>query len=169
MEFIFDTAYDQRTLTVMAKVLRKTVRKNRSRRTHVLGWIVMVLALLLIFYSGAFNFRTVITGIAALAILIALLFEDQLNGYFARKRLLPGTENASTVFTENSFTSTTNVGRTEFQYDRIIALAETNEYFIFLFSPSHAQIYDKSTLTGGTIEAFRSFIQDKTAKPTITV
>ena len=47
MEFKFETAYNQEAITVMAKALRKTVRKKRSHRSHIFGVLVIILALLL--------------------------------------------------------------------------------------------------------------------------
>ena len=47
MEFKFETAYNQDALTAMAKALRKTIRKKRSRRSHIFGTIVIALALFL--------------------------------------------------------------------------------------------------------------------------
>ena len=35
---------------------------------------------------------------------------------------------------------------------------------MFLFSKNHAQVYDKRTLTGGTAEEFRAFMQEQTGK-----
>lgn len=176
MQFTFETLYNQKSLSVMAKCIRKTVRKKRSKRSHIFGWIVFVLALLLSFSSGDEGFvidsRKIITWIAALAILLALIFEDKLNGYFARKRLLKGTEKAVSTFdTENtgSFMSETAVGKSEFSYDRIGLIAETAGYFVFVFSQSHAQIYDKNNLSGGTADEFKKFISEVTNKEIITV
>ena len=90
MQYRFETTYDQTALSVMAKCIRKTARKSKSRRSHIFGWIVVVLALFLSFSSGeegfSITFNKVITWIAALAIIAALIFEDQLNGYFSGKR-----------------------------------------------------------------------------------
>ena len=160
MEFTFETDYDQTALTAMARGLRKTLRKKRSRRSHIFGWIVIALALLLVF-SGSFDFRAALTLLVVLILLLVLIFEDVLNGYIAKKRMLPGTEHASSLFTEDSFTSKTEVGSSEFHYEKIIALAETSSFFIFLFSNNHAQVYDKRTLDGGSVEDFRRFIQQK--------
>ena len=162
MEFSFETAYDQKAMTAMAKGLRKTVRKKRSRRSHIFGWMVTALALLLVYRSGQFDFRAAVTLLAALLILLTLIFEDRLNGYFARKKMLPGSEKAVSHFTDESYTSETEIGKTEFYYEKIIALAETGDYFIFLFSSSHAQVYDKRTLSGGSLEEFRTFIEERT-------
>ena len=39
MEFIFETNYDKKTVAAMAEALRKTIRKKRNKRTHILGWL----------------------------------------------------------------------------------------------------------------------------------
>ena len=165
MEFSFETQYNAKTMAVMAKALRKTVRKKHSRRSHVFGWIVVAFSLLLLLSDGfAVDFRSVVTWIAVLAILAALLFEDKLNGYVAKKRLLPGTDSSVAVFTENGFVTTTDVGKSEWNYDKIISIAETADFFVFIFSANHAQLYDKRHLQGGTAEDFRLFIEAATGK-----
>lgn len=137
MQYIFETKYNQESLTVMAKCLRKTMRKKKSKRSHIFGWLVVLLAVLLTFSSGEEGFvidlRKIITWIARISIVIALIFEDYLNGYFARKRMLKGTEKAIAVF-------------------------DTERYFVFVFSENHAQVYDKNSLSGGTVNEFRDFL-----------
>lgn len=164
MEFTFETQYNAKTMASMAKALRKTIRKKHSRRSHIFGWIVTVLGLLLAIKNFAFDFRTVITAIAILMILIALLFEDRINGYAAKKQLLPGTEKAVTVFSENGFISTTDIGKSEWNYDKIMIVAETADFFVFIFSEKHAQLYGKQHLQGGTVDDFRCFIEQATGK-----
>ncbi len=174
MEFTFETVYNQKAVTTMARTLRKTLRKRTSRRSHIFGWIVLVIAVLLTLPLGdkefTVNFKTIITWIAALAILIALLFEDRMNGYVARKQMLVGMDRATTVFNDEGYVTTTSIGKTEFPYDRNIdLLAETKDYFVFAFDKSHAQIYDKHSLSGGTVEEFRRFIQSKTGKEVVSI
>lgn len=164
MEFVFETDYDRKAMTAMAKGLRKTVRKKHSRRSHIFGWIVIGLGLLLSWPSGDMNRGDVVTWIAIAVMLGALLFEDRLNGYFARKKMLPGTSHAKAIFTEDGYRSETQMGNTEWKYENITAMAETKDYFVFLFSKNHAQVYDKRTLTGGTADEFRAFMQEKTGK-----
>ena len=48
MEFTTTTDYDMKTLTAIARALRKTVRKKRSRRAHIFGWIVVLLGTFLL-------------------------------------------------------------------------------------------------------------------------
>lgn len=168
MEFTFETTYNQKAVTAMAKTLRKTIRKKRSRRAHVLGWIVIALALLFTLPLGenefTFDIRTVITWLAGIIILMVLLFEDSINGYIARKRMLAGTRQGTTIFQDETFTTTTEIGKTEFIYDKINLLAETDSYFVFVYDKSHAQVYDKGRLSGGTVEEYRKFIAEKTGK-----
>ena len=167
-EFTFETTYNQKAMNTMARALRKTVRKKHSRRSHIFGWIITVLAVLLVLPIGerevVFNFRTVITWAVIVIIVATLLFEDWINGYIARKRMLPGTAFALCTFGEDDYVSETKAGKTEWKYENIETIAETKDYFVFLFGKNHAQVYDKNSLQGGSIEEFRTFLVKKTEK-----
>ena len=164
MEFVFETDYDRKAMTAMAKGLRKTVRKKHSRRSHIFGWIVIALGLLLSWPSEEVKASDVLVWAAIAVMLGALVFEDRLNGYFARKKILPGTSHAKAIFTEDGYRSETQMGNTEWKYENITAMAELPDSFVFLFSKNHAQVYDKRTLTGGTAEEFRAFMREQTGK-----
>ena len=168
MEFTFETSYNQKALTTMARALRKTVRKKRSRRSHILGWIVMIMGAFLAvnpLRSGVvFNAKNIVTWLAILAIFIVFIWEDALNGYIASKRMLKGTEKTTSIFTEEGFASITEIGKTEWNYDKVMQIAETKDYFVFIYSANHAQVYDKSSISGGTAEEFCRFIEEKTGK-----
>ena len=171
MKYTFETLYNQEALTVMAKCLRKTVRRKKSKRSHIFGWIVVILAVMLSVVSDTesfvVDFKKVITWTAALAIMVSFVFEDRLNGYFARKRMLKGTEKSISKFdTEiaTAFISETAIGKSEFSYDKVAQIAETERYFVFIFSENHAQVYDKVSISGGTVDEFREFISKVTNK-----
>ena len=168
MEFVFKTNYNQKSIVAMAKALRKTIRRKRNKRTHILGWLVILFAIFISFPSKNEIFiidaNTIITWLAVIIMVLVLLFEDKINAYIARKRMLKGTEKATTIFKEEGYTSTTEMGKTEWQYRNINEIAETEEYFIFIFDRSHAQVYDKKGITSGTIDDFRKFITEKTEK-----
>ncbi|MBE6961894.1 MAG: YcxB family protein [Ruminococcaceae bacterium] len=168
MEFKFETAYNQEAITIMAKALRKTARKKRSRRSHVFGIMVILLALLLTLPLGdkefVLDFRTIVTWLVAAVLFFTLIFEDRINGYVARKRMLPGLDKATVTFKEEGYHSETELGSSDFKYSTIMMLAETADYFVFVFSQNHAQVYDKKSITGGTVEAFREFIKNATGK-----
>ena len=174
MKYTFETIYDHKALTAMARCVRKTVRRKRSRRSHILGWIVAALGILLPIVSGddGINFRKIVTWTAAAVMVLALLFEDRLNAYFARRRMVKGSEKANAVFDtemEGVFVSETAVGKTEFPYTAVLAVAETQRYFVFMIGTDHAQVYDKDTLVGGTADAFRVFIAERTGHPVVPV
>lgn len=165
----FETDYNMETLTAMAKGLRKTVRKKRSRRVHIFAAVVLVLGLLTILATTAggepLGASGVVTLLALLLLLIlATVFEDRLNAWFARKRLLPGTEHAAATFEEDGYVSATGVTESRFSYAQIVAVAETARYFVFALSSHHTQAYDKRTIRGGSVEDFRAFIAEKTGK-----
>ena len=77
MNVTFQTVYDQKALRTMARALRKTVRKKHSRRSHVFGWIVAALGLLLSFLSGEDGFtvtgKTVLTWLVVAVIVVTVV------------------------------------------------------------------------------------------------
>lgn len=168
MDFTFETVYDQKAVTAMAHGLRKTSRKKHSRRSHVFGWLVVALVLLLTLPRGGeplvIEGRTVLTWAAGLLILVTLLFEDKINAWFARRRMLAGTDRAVTTFTEEGYCSETAMGKTEWHYENIAHIAEDADYFIFVFDKRYAQVYAKRGMTGGTAEDFRAFLREKSGK-----
>ena len=167
MEFHFQTTYDQKALTAMAKGLRKTIRKKKSQRSHIFAWIVVVLSILLmISREGGFDFniKNLVTGAAIVAIVTVTIWEDALNGFIAGKRMLRGMVQNMAVFGEEGYETVTEIGNSMWVYSTIQAVAEINEYFVLAFSANHAQVYDKRSISGGTVEEFRSFIEAKTGK-----
>ena len=170
MRFTVETNYDQKTLTNLAHALRKTVRKKSGRLSHILGWIAVVLSPVLLFHDGfALDFRRVITLLVVLFMLAVLLFEDSINGWIARKRLLKGLDKAVTEFHEDGYETITAIGKTQWNYDVMIQIVEMNDYFLFVFDQSHGQVYDKAGFTEGSVEEFRSFIEGKTKKEVKTI
>ena len=155
--FSFETDYDMNTFISMARALRMTIRKKHSKRSHIFGWGVVVLGIAFTFLGDVRVLH--ITAIAAIA--LALLFEDRLNGWIAMKRMLKGMEKVKSDFYEDRYVSATDIGTTEWHYDKIKGIAEDKDYFIFLFSESHTQAYDKRKMTGGSGADFRNFIMKK--------
>ena len=173
MEYIFETKYDLKVLTMMARIVRKTVRKKHSRRSHVFGWLAVVFGILMLVplngEAVTIDFKKVLTVMAIFVIVCVLLFEDLLNGYLAKKRMLPGTDAAVTRFKDNEFLTELKMGVTDWKYEYIDLLVETKEYFVFVFGNCHAQLYDKKSLVGGTVDEFRNFITEKTGKQILKI
>lgn len=169
MQFVVVTVYDQKAVSAMARALRKTLRKKQSRRSHVLGWLIVALSVLvLIPWDGEpfqLDVRSVVTMLAGALVLLILLFEDSVNGYIARKRMMVGTSEITTVFESDQFVSSSEVGESRWKYDKIQEVVELSNYFVFLFDRQHAQVYDKRAVSGGSVEEFRSFLESRTEKP----
>ena len=167
MQFTCETQYDLNKLSVMAKVLRKTVKKTQSRIFRAFGWVLISVGLLAVLVSFALHIWDMMTFVSCAAILllfVLLVFEDKLNGWIAKKQLMPGSDRAVTVFSEDGFVTTAQVGRTEWKYDSITVVAETEAYFVFAFGKNHAQLHDKQRLQGGTAEEFCRFLETMTGK-----
>ena len=165
MEFAFETVYDRRALTAMAKAVRKTTRKKHSKRSHLISWALVLLAIIIVFAAvklKQFSFNTLITALAGIVVAAVLIFEDRLNAFFAAKRMIKGLETAKVEFHNESFISRTELGTTEFNYSIIKAIAKTGDYIIFMLDKNHAQAYDLTSIINGTPKEFCKFIENKT-------
>ena len=67
-------------------------------------------------------------------------------------------------FEEETYRTETGIGETVWHYENIALPVKTWDYYVFVFSANHAQIYDRSSLSGGTEEAFEKRIEAATGK-----
>ena len=114
MQIQVETVYSLPVLTAMARALRKTLRRKKSRRTRIFSVVLMLIALLTIVLSLTTDpsFPAIISmAVLTLALLAVMIWEDQLNGYWARRQILAGTEVAQTTFTEDGYTTTTRAAK----------------------------------------------------------
>lgn len=170
MVFTIETVYDQKAMTAMVRGIRKTLRKKQSKRTRNFGMLSITLGIiLLISVEKITAARFVVTLAAIIVILLALIFQDPLNAYFTRRRGLPGLDKAVVTFHEEGYHSATAIGESDFYYDTIACVIDSGDYFVFAFSPTHGQVYDKGKLIGGTAHEFAEFIEKKTGKQLIVV
>ena len=98
MDFTCHTTYDQKALTAMARAVRKTVRAERSRRVRFCAWIIIGLLLVSLWMSWGNVWQTALCCAVIAALLLINWKEDALNGYFAKRKALPGTDFADTTF-----------------------------------------------------------------------
>ncbi len=173
MEFRFETDYDRKALTVLCRALRLSVRKKHSRRTHIFGWCVVALGILMIALSlknqEPWSLPNTFTAAVILLLLVVLCREDQLNARVSQRNLLPGTEHAVSVFGPEGYETTTEAATSEFHYDAVQCICETPDYFVLFLGKRHGQLFDKRSLTGGTLEEFRAFLTEKTGTPIQTL
>ena len=168
MTFEIHSNITNRSMTVAARAMRKVLRRKRSILWAIFGWSVFFInALLLIPFDGepfTLDASTVISLLVEVMLLSVLLFHDRFNGMIACKNTLVGTKEYHVAFGEDSYTVVTAVTTSTFRYELIDALAESQDYIIFLMKKRYAQPLDKRTLSGVTVEELKRFLEEKTGK-----
>ena len=168
MTFEIHSDITNRSMTIAARAMRKVLRRKRSILWAVFGWSVFFInALLLIPFDGepfTLDARTVISLLVEVMLLSVLLFQDRFNGMIARKNALAGTKEYHVAFGGDSYTVVTAATTSTFRYELIDAMAESQDYMILLMKKRFAQPLDKRTLTGGTVEECKRFLEEKTGK-----
>ena len=155
-------------MTIASRAMRRVLRRKRSIIWAIFGWSVFFInALLLIPFDGesfTLDASTMISLLVEVMLLSVLLFQDRFNGMIACKNTLAGTKDYHIAFGEESYTVVTAATTSTFRYELIDALAESQDYMILLMKKRYAQSLDKRTLTGGTVEEFNRFLEEKTGK-----
>ena len=168
MAFEIHSDITNRSMTIASRAMRKVLRRKRNIIWAIFGWSVFFInALLLIPFDGepfTLNASTVILLLVEVMLLSALLFQDRINGMIACKNTLAGTKNYHIMFGEESYTVITAATTSTFRYELIDAMAESQDYMILLMKKRFVQPLDKRTLTGGTVEEFKRFLEEKTGK-----
>lgn len=164
MEFTCHTTYDQKALTAMARAVRKTVGAKRSRIFHLYVYIVIGLLLVSLWLSWGTVWQTVLHCATIAALLLLDWKEDAINGYFARRKGLPGNDFADTTFYADYYLTKTAAAESKWPYDKILALAETRNHLVFVLGRNHALAVEKATLEGGSISEFYRFLEEKSGR-----
>ena len=168
MTFEIYSDITNRSMTIASRAMRKVLQRKNSILWAIFGWSVFLFnALLLIPFDGepfTLDVTTVTSMLVEVMLLSVLLFQDRFNGMIACKNTLAGTKDYHIVFGEESYTVITEVTTSTFRYELIDAMAESQDYIIFLMKKRYAQPLDKRTLTGGTVEEFKRFLEEKTGK-----
>lgn len=164
MEFTCHTTYDQKALTAMARAIRKTIQAKASRRVRLYAWIIIGLLAVSLWLSWGNLWQTAACCAVIAALLLVSWKEDALNGYFAKRRALPGTDAADTAFYPDHFLVKTAAAESKWQYDKILALAETGEYLVLVMGKNHALAMEKAMLAGGSLPGFRRFLEEKSGQ-----
>ena len=85
MKFTCHTTYEPKTLTAMARAVRKTVRANRSRMVRIWAWVIIGLLAVSLWLSWGNIWQTAANCAVIAALLLINWKEDALNGFFARR------------------------------------------------------------------------------------
>ena len=162
MEIICSTTYDRRALSALARALRKTVRRTRSRLLRVWCWVLLVLSLLSAWVSWGEWGTVALNGAVAVLMLAVLLGEDAINAFFARRNALPGMEVCTVHFLEEHYETKIAGAATQWKYSKLLRLAENDRYLVLILGKNHGQLCDKEGVTGAATEELRAFLEKKT-------
>lgn len=161
--FTVEQTYDIHTMTALNLAARKVVRRWYNI-LRVAAWLLLILSagtMLLSACYGLFDHDWILP--AACAVMLAfLIFDDKLNGWLSLRNLLPGTAHSTTVFADDAYTVTTDTTVTEYRYENVTSLCETERYFLFFLGKKHGQCFDKRGFTQGDPDAFRVWLERKT-------
>lgn len=164
MEFTCKTVYDRRALAAMSRALRKTLRKKIDGGLKVFAGVVTLVALITILDPAQSLWLRGLYGVLVFLMLFVQWKGDSLNAIFAKRKALPGIEVCRARFTQDYYETVIAGASTRWQYDRVLAMAETSRYVILLLGRNHAQAFEKRCLEPGNVEAFRGFLEQRTGK-----
>lgn len=161
--FIIQTEIDQKSMTALARMTRRTLRRGRNGPVRMLACFVVVLELFLAFlYIRAGAGGWLVNLLLACIMLACILGEDYVNGAIGLRQILPASRSVNAAFKEDGYVHRTQAGESWWPYRQIRAIVESRDYFAFLLDRTHGQVYDKHGFTWGDPDGFREFIQRKT-------
>ena len=162
--FIIQTTVDQKAMTALARVSRKTLRRGRSGPVRTLAWFIVVLeAFLTATYLRGGEDGWQVNALLGLFMLGCILGEDWVNGAVGLRKVPPGSREVNAAFKDEScYVHRTQAAESWWPYDQIRAAAETKDYFVLLLGRSQGQVYDKKGFSWGEPEECREFIHKKT-------
>lgn len=161
--FIIQTEIDQKSMTALARMTRRTLRRGRNGPVRMLAWFIVVLELFLTYiYIRAGAGGWLINVLLACIMLACILGEDYVNGAIGLRQILPSGRTVNASFKEDGYVHRTQAGESWWPYRQIRAIVESRDHFALLLDRTHGQIYDKKGFTWGDPDGFREFIQRKT-------
>ena len=131
---MIQTTIDQKAMTALARMTRKTVRRGRNGPVRLMAWFVVLLE----------------------AYLTVIYVRAGLGGW--QMNLLLG----GIMLDDRCYVCRSQGGERWWPYSQIRVVVETRDYFALLLDRKHGQVYNKKGFSWGTEEEFRALIQKKT-------
>ncbi len=166
IKFSFKTQYDFTTFIRISRAARKTVRKQSSLILNLCS-IVAGVALVIKYFPKEgmeISLSMVMIWITFALLLIALLFQDVIEASFFKRATKPENMAGTTEFGDEGYILRSEGGDINCKYSDIEALVEIKEGFILCLGNNIYKMLPKETLTGGNVEDFKAFIEQKTGK-----
>ena len=163
MELTFEMNYNQKAMTAMAKALRKGLQEEQDKKSRIIGWVFVVLTVFIVLLSEKLGWMQIIALILVACFSAYLIWQDTVNGFLAMKKLPEKMRTGKWLFREDGYFSDTEAGESDYSYENIFMMVESQGYMILVFHEGTAHIIDMSTIQGGTAEDFRRLLRKKTS------
>ena len=163
MEFTFEMNYDRKAMTAMAHAIRVGLQEEQDKKSKIIGWIFVALTVLILLFSDSFGWMQIAAAIIIAGFAGYLIFQDQVNGYLAMKKLPVNMRTGKWLFREDGYFSDTQAGESDYSYENVFMMVESRGYMILVFHEGKAHIIDMSTIQGGTAQEFRKLLRKKTS------
>ena len=160
---VIQTTLDLKSMTVLARATRKTLRWGSSTAVRLFACGVFVVELLLArLLLRVGDGRWILNLLLGLFMLGCVLWEDRFNGMMSLRQTPLNSRVVNATFQDSSYVQRTQAGEQWWPYGSIKAIVEAQDYFAQKKKKNHGQIYDKKGFSWGDIDQFRELIQRKT-------
>ena len=163
MEFTFDLNYDLKAMTAMARAIRVGLQEEQNKKSKIIGWGFVALTVLILLMSSTFGWMQIAASIIIALFAAYLIWQDQVNAYFAMKKLPEKMRTGRWLFRDDGYFSDTEAGESDYSYKNIFMMVESQGYMILVFHEGRAHIIDLSTIQGGTAQDFRRLLRRETS------
>ena len=148
------------------RLAEASVRKEKSRRTKSLCWLLGVVGLV----GGAYCYphQNLVGSLLLLYGVILLLVAISWKNFQLRssQRQLPrGMRECTYEFDEEEIICNTEAGITRYSYEQAFAVVSDQNWYVIFFDMSHGIILDKAGFTTGDAMSFKAFIGQHTQLP----
>ena len=162
MEFTFDMRYDHKTMTVMAKSIRKALQEEAYRKSMIIGGLFAAAGALILLASDKFGYQQIIAAIVISVWVLYMLFQDHFHGFWASVKMPKDMKKGTWTFREDGFFSTTERGISGFDYESVFAIIESEGFLILCFANSQGQVFDLNQLSEEDTRNLRKLLRKKT-------
>lgn len=163
MELTFDLNYDQKAMTAMAKAIRTGLQEEQDKKSKIIGWIFVVLTVFILLLSDRFGWMQIAASILITGFAAYLIWQDHVNGYLALRKLPKKMRTGKWLFRDDGYFSDTEAGESDYSYNNIFLMVESQGYMMLVFHEGTAHVIDMSTIQGGTVQDFRKLLRRQTS------
>lgn len=164
------TTYDLPTLYTLSKIGAAVKSRWKSLAWRLVGLVIaaymLFMGTLSLFSLSGMEIFGVIYLLCGAAAGIWSLFLYRIRAWYVRRFFMNGTQKQTFLFDEEGFEIAVEGAekRIRDEYGEVLRLVETGDYFLLFLEKNVAHILPKGTLTGGTPEEFRKFLEEKSGR-----